>query len=69
MLSDNAMYEAFGERALFQATYGGAELGDCTSTVERVGDGSIDDWYREWVATAVTARPGSGTRARSLDTP
>jgi pimeloyl-ACP methyl ester carboxylesterase len=52
LLSDNAMYEAFGERALFQATYGGADFGECTSTVERIGDGSIDDWHREWVATA-----------------
>jgi pimeloyl-ACP methyl ester carboxylesterase len=52
LLSDNAMYEAFGERALFQATYGGADFGECMSTVERIGDGSIDDWHREWVATA-----------------
>jgi hypothetical protein len=44
--------QAFGERALFWAPYGGADFGECKSTVERIGDCSIDDWHREWVATA-----------------
>lgn len=52
LLSDNAMYEAFGERALFQATYRGADFGECVTTIERIGDGSIDEWYHQWVATA-----------------
>jgi pimeloyl-ACP methyl ester carboxylesterase len=47
------MWEAFGLRALPYALYGGADFGECTTTVERVGNnGSADDWYREWVATA-----------------
>ena len=45
LLSDNTMYEAFGERTLFQATYGGADFGECTTTIERIGDGCIDDWH------------------------
>ncbi len=52
MLSKVPMYEAFGQRALFQATYGGADFGECTTTIERIGGGSIDDWHHEWVATA-----------------
>jgi hypothetical protein len=27
LLSSNSMYEVFGQRALFQATYGGADFG------------------------------------------
>jgi pimeloyl-ACP methyl ester carboxylesterase len=46
------MYEEFGQRALLQATYGGADFGECTTTIERVGAGGLHDWYREWVATA-----------------
>lgn len=52
LLSKDPMYEAFGQRALFQATYGGADFGECTTTIERIGAGVLDDWYREWVATA-----------------
>jgi dienelactone hydrolase len=46
------MWEAFGLRALPYTLYGGADIGECVSTVERVGDGTPDDWYREWTATA-----------------
>jgi pimeloyl-ACP methyl ester carboxylesterase len=53
LLSDNAMWEAFGTRALNRAVYGGADFGECTTTIERVGDdGGLDDWHREWAATA-----------------
>ena len=52
MLSKVPMYEAFGQRALFQATYGGADFGECTTTIERIGGGNFDDWHHEWVATA-----------------
>jgi hypothetical protein len=30
----------------------GADFGECVTTVQRVGAGNRDDWYREWVATA-----------------
>jgi hypothetical protein len=47
------MWEAFGLRALPYALYGGADTGECVTTVNRVGvDGTPDDWYREWTATA-----------------
>jgi hypothetical protein len=51
-LSENPMWEAFGTRALFQATYGGADFGECQQAIERVGDGGVDDWHREWTASA-----------------
>jgi len=53
ILSKNPMWEAFGLRALPFALYGGADLGECVTMVERIGDGgTIDDWYREWTTTA-----------------
>jgi hypothetical protein len=52
LLSKDPMYEAFSQRALFQATYGGADFGECTTTIERISDGGLDQWYREWKATA-----------------
>jgi pimeloyl-ACP methyl ester carboxylesterase len=52
LLSDNPMWEAFGNRALVLAIDRGADFGECVTTVGRVGAGGVDDWYREWVATA-----------------
>lgn len=52
LLSDNPMWDAFGSRPLSTILYGGADLGEITSTIERVGDGSADRWHQEWVATA-----------------
>jgi pimeloyl-ACP methyl ester carboxylesterase len=47
------MWEAFGLRALPYSLYGGADLGECVTTVDRVGsDGTSGDWHREWTATA-----------------
>ncbi len=51
LLSDNPMQEAFGQRALLWATKGGADFGECLSTVARVGSGGNDEWYREWMST------------------
>ncbi len=51
-LSDNPLYEEFGTRALFMATYGGADFGECAQTMARIGDGDFDAWHREWSATA-----------------
>lgn len=71
-LSRNAMWEAFGSRALFHASYGGSDFGECRLAVERVGDGGLDDWYREWSALAArvdadaarSAQAGHGVSAR-----
>ncbi|MFN8592308.1 MAG: alpha/beta fold hydrolase [Thermomicrobiales bacterium] len=52
LLSDNPMWEAFGNRALVLAIDRGADFGECMTSVHRVGAGGVDDWYREWVATA-----------------
>src|SRR5215469_8149004 len=52
LLSSNSMWETFGLRALSYVFYGGADLGECVSTVNRVGDGGADDWHREWLQTA-----------------
>ena len=52
-LSANPMWEAFGTRAMWQTLHRAADVGECVTTVERVGDGgSADDWHREWTATA-----------------
>ncbi len=65
-LSDNPMWEDFGTRALFYAGYGGADFGECLTTVEKVGEaGSVDDWYREWMATADRVAAIGGECARA----
>lgn len=51
-LSDNPMYDTFGQRALLRTYYGGADFGECLTTLGRIANGSIDDWYREWYLTA-----------------
>lgn len=53
LLSENPMWEAFGTRAMLQCLHRAADVGECATTVERVGaSGSVDDWHREWTATA-----------------
>jgi len=51
-LSENPLWETFATRALFSATYGGADFGECARALERIGDGGADDWHREWTAQA-----------------
>ncbi len=51
VLSSNPLWESFGLRALAYVTYGGADLGECFSTMERIGNGPVEDWYREWTRT------------------
>jgi hypothetical protein len=51
LLSDNPMWEAFGNRALVLAIDRGADFGECVTTVGRVPEGDLDAWHREWVAT------------------
>lgn len=52
ILSENALWESFGLRALGYAGYGGSDLGECFTTVRRIGNGTPEDWYREWMKTA-----------------
>lgn len=39
-------------RPLGSIYYGGADLGECFSTYERIVDGDVESWYREWTVTA-----------------
>lgn len=52
LVSENPLFEGFGQRALLLADYGGADFGECITTGARVGDGTGEDWHREWLATA-----------------
>ena len=47
ILSNNPLWETFGLRALPYSVYGGADLGECVTTMSRIGDGTADDWHRE----------------------
>lgn len=49
------MWETFGRRALACTGSGGADIGECFSTIARVGAGTAEDWYRQWYATAERA--------------
>jgi len=70
LLSANDEWEAFGQRALLWAPSGGADFGECLQTVAAVGeDGTADDWYREWTATAdriAAAADESATRGHDV---
>ena len=43
-------------RALGDTAYGGADVGECLSTAERITEGDVDSWYAEWYATAERIR-------------
>lgn len=55
-LSDNPIFDTFAQRALFRTYYGGADFGECQSTMGRIAEGNCDDWYREWYNTAERLR-------------
>ena len=50
--SNNPMWEAFRLRGLASASYGGADTAECVSTIAQVGNGTSEDWYRQWTWTA-----------------
>jgi len=39
-------------RALGDTAYGGADVGECLSTAERITEGDVNSWYAEWYETA-----------------
>lgn len=51
-LSDNAMWEAFGGRALGRIAFGAAEIGECRAAVAATGDGGPDAWHAAWTGLA-----------------
>jgi pimeloyl-ACP methyl ester carboxylesterase len=51
LLSENPMWEAFGQRALLTTGVGGADFGECLATMREVGDdGDAGAWYEAWTA-------------------
>ncbi|MGJ5818364.1 alpha/beta hydrolase family protein [Paludibaculum fermentans] len=51
-MSKNPVWEAFAWRVLPHALHGGSDFGECLTTLDRIGEGSADDWHREWTTTA-----------------
>ena len=51
-LSNDAVFDAFGQRAILRTYYEGADFGECLTTMQRIGQGTFDDWHKEWIATA-----------------
>lgn len=51
ILSSNALWQAFGRRALACTAHGGAGLGESNSTMGRIGDGTSEACCREWTQT------------------
>ncbi len=45
LLSDHPLWETFGSRPLATVLYGGADIGEITSTIGRMGDGGTDRWH------------------------
>lgn len=39
-------------RALGQTCFGGADIGECYSTAERIKEGDFNSWFAEWYTTA-----------------
>ncbi|MFC1845840.1 alpha/beta hydrolase family protein [Chloroflexota bacterium] len=48
--SEQYSFEAL--RAMSLSSVGGADIGECLSTVYRIEDGDDESWYREWLSTA-----------------
>ena len=52
MLSTNPLFEDQAVRTLDHAIHGGADFGECITTMQRVPAGDTAAWAREWTATA-----------------
>lgn len=50
--SDNPLYNIFAQRAIYMIGSGGADFGECDTTLERIGSQSFDVWHEEWVKTS-----------------
>ena len=59
LLSADPLFEEQSTRALAHAIHGGADFGECITTMQRVAPGDTEAWTREWTATA-----DSGSRHR-----
>ena len=52
VLFENPLFDAQLLRALAHAYYGGADVGECLSTAQRIREDDFDSWYDEWYQTA-----------------
>src|SRR4051794_31180786 len=52
VLFENALFDAQLLRALAHVYYGGADVGECVSTAQRIREGDFDSWYDAWYQTA-----------------
>ncbi len=52
LLSSDPLFEDQAARALRHALHGGADFGECTTTMARVPPGDTQAWHREWTGTA-----------------
>ena len=52
MLSTDAFFDEQAMRALVHVQFGGADFGECTTTMSRVPPGDAAAWHRQWTATA-----------------
>ena len=48
----NELFDGQLLRALTAVYYGGAEVGECLSTAQRIAEGDAESWHREWRQTA-----------------
>ncbi|HEY7064060.1 MAG TPA: alpha/beta fold hydrolase [Chloroflexota bacterium] len=51
VLFDNPEYDGQLLRALGATYYGGADVGECLATAQRIQEGDDASWYAEWLAT------------------
>ena len=49
---DNPEFDGQLLRALSYVYYGGADIGECLVTAQRIQEGNADSWYSEWYQTA-----------------
>src|SRR5262249_28010112 len=52
MLSNNAFFDEQATRTPAHMQFGGADLGECMTTMGRVPPGDVAAWQREWTTTA-----------------
>src|SRR5579885_2399693 len=51
LFSADSMFDGFAQRAIFRTYYGGADFGECLSTMQRINNGTSSVWYTEWMNT------------------
>lgn len=52
MLSTDRFFDKQAMRTLVQVQFGGADFGECMTTMQRGPSDDVSAWYRKWTATA-----------------